>query len=249
MQKNISNTALNGVKKMLNLITGQVSTRTHEIIRNVQPGTGLLSALARKALEHPFVVPISHKITEKDFKLHKDSCEDFYYMAFSKSTFSTTMERLYTTPMQGKENLHTFITKIHATLDSQTICHIVYATIEEAQAGNVGDVEKYLTKLKQDLKIGEEGFPKRVLIGGDEQTYAIMKNLQRKYPARFSWYFEVPGDWHLLKLVSEVLMDMLWDGGLQEFSYNVGKNQSQNSGKIHTFCCWQHMSHCLGKQQ
>ena len=53
--------------------------------------------------------------------------------------------------------------------------HIVYATIEEAQAGNVGDVEKHLIKLKQDLKIGEEGFPTRVVIGGDQQTYAIIK--------------------------------------------------------------------------
>ena len=53
--------------------------------------------------------------------------------------------------------------------------NIVYATIEEAQAGNVGDVEKYVTKLKQDLKIGEEGFPTRVVIGGDQQTYAIIK--------------------------------------------------------------------------
>ena len=69
--KNIGNTALCGVKKMLNLITGQVSTRTHEIIRNAQPATSLLTALARKALEHTTFVPISHRITENDFKLHR----------------------------------------------------------------------------------------------------------------------------------------------------------------------------------
>ena len=95
--------------------------------------------------------------------------------------------------------------------------------IEEAQAGNIRDVEKYLTKLKQNLKIGEQGFPTKVAIGGDQQTYAIMKNLQRKYTARFSWYFAVPRPWHLLKLVSEVLRDMLWDGGLREFSYKCGQ--------------------------
>ena len=55
---------------MLNLITGQVSTRTHQIVRNVQPATSFLTALARKALEHTTFVPISHKITENDFKLH-----------------------------------------------------------------------------------------------------------------------------------------------------------------------------------
>ena len=221
--KKIGNTALNGVKKMLNLITGQVSTRTHEIIRNAQPATSLLTALARKALEHTTFVPISHKITENDFKVHRDSCEDFYYLSFSKSTFASTMERLYTTPMQAKENFILSLQKYMPHWTPKQSDHIVYATIEEAQAGNVGDVEKYLTKLKQDLKIGEEGFPTKVVIGGDQQTYAIMKNLQRKYTARFRWYFAVPGDWHLLKLVSEVLRDMLWDGGLREFSYKCGQ--------------------------
>ena len=89
---------------MLNPITGQVSTRTHEIIRNVQPAISPLSSLARKALEHTTFVPISHKITENDFKLHRDSCEDFYYLSFSKSAFASTMERLYTIPMQAKKN-------------------------------------------------------------------------------------------------------------------------------------------------
>ena len=167
---------------MLNLITGQVSTHTHQIVQNVQPATSFLTALARKALEHTTFVPISHKMISN----YIDSCEDFYYLSFSKSTFASTMERVYTTPMQAKENFILSLQKYMTHWTPKQSDNIVYATIEEAQAGNVGDVEKYLTKLKQDLKIGEEGFPTRVVIGEDQQTYAIMKNLQIKYPAQFS---------------------------------------------------------------
>ena len=65
--------------------------------------------------------------------------------------------------MQAKENLILSLPKYMPHWTPKQSDHIV-------QAGNVGDVEKYLTKLKQDLKIGEEGFPTRVVIGGDQQT-------------------------------------------------------------------------------
>lgn len=55
--------------------------------------------------------------------------------------------------------------------------NIVYATIDEALSGNI---EAYLIKLKKELHIGE-GYPSQVIIAGDQQTYSLMKDLQRKY--------------------------------------------------------------------
>ena len=55
---------------------------------------------------------------------------------------------------------------------------VVYATVDEAHSGSIDDVGSYLVKLKRDLHIGERGYPKYVILGGDQQTYAHMKNLQ-----------------------------------------------------------------------
>ena len=53
--------------------------------------------------------------------------------------------------------------------------NIVYATIDEALSGSMADIEAYLIKLKRDLHIA-----------GDQQTYALMKDIQRKHPDHYS---------------------------------------------------------------
>ena len=83
---------------------------------------------------------------------------------------------------------------------------VVYTTVSEAQSGYVSD---YLYKLMKDLHIGESGYPKYVLLGGDQQTYAIMKDLKNKYPDQYSWLYPVPGDWHIMKIAAEVLKYVL----------------------------------------
>ena len=47
---------------------------------------------------------------------------------------------------------------------------IVYATVMTAQSDSVDDVSKYINQLKNDLHIGEEGYPKQVVVVGDHQT-------------------------------------------------------------------------------
>ncbi len=96
--------------------------------------------------------------------------------------------------------------------------NVAYATVQSAQSSSITDVSKYLLKLKDDLMIGDPGFPEKVVLGGDQQTYAIVKNLIKKYPDTFSWIIPVPGDWHLLKNAAETIKDMIWDGGLQQLS-------------------------------
>ena len=47
---------------------------------------------------------------------------------------------------------------------------MVYATVNEAHSGSADDVSSYLFELRKDLHIGEDGFPKYVLMGDDQQT-------------------------------------------------------------------------------
>ena len=75
---------------------------------------------------------------------------------------------------------------------------IKYATVSEAYSGRPEDVESYLSELKKDLCIGQKFFPSYVSLG-DQQVYAIMKNLKRKNHDSFELLFPVPGDWHFSK--------------------------------------------------
>ena len=99
---------------------------------------------------------------------------------------------------------------------------IVYTTVEEAHSGSTDDVGSYLAKLKRDLCIGLDGYPKYVIIGGDQQTYAIMNKLKQKYSDRYDWVYPVPGDWHIMKTASEVLKNVLMDGGFKVLAAKCG---------------------------
>ena len=83
----------------------------------------------------------------------------------------------------------------HWTPDSSD--SVVYATVDEAHSGSIEDVGTYFVKLKLYLHIGENGYPKFIFLGGDQQTYAHMKNLQLKYKDHYNWFYPVPGDWHI----------------------------------------------------
>ena len=70
---------------------------------------------------------------------------------------------------------------------SETGDKIVYTMVDEAHSSSVDDVSSFLLKLKKGLHIGTNGYPKYVLVGGDQQTYAHMKNLKLKYPDHYDW--------------------------------------------------------------
>ena len=93
----------------------------------------------------------------------------------------------------------------------------MYATIDKALSDNIADIEAYLRKLKKELHIGEEGYPSKVIIAGDQQTYAL--RYTKKYPDHYLWMVTLYGDWHNLQLTAEILRDILWDGGLKQLSY------------------------------
>ena len=109
--------------------------------------------------------------------------------SFSRNVFLSFAENC--------ESLIVSLRKRMPTWTPRKADNILYATIEEVYSGSFNDVGKYLVKLKNDLNIGEDGFPRYVVVGGDQQMYAHMSNLKLKYPGRFDWVYPVPGDWHM----------------------------------------------------
>lgn len=90
---------------------------------------------------------------------------------------------------------------------------------DEALSGNTADIKAYIIKRKKELHIGEDGYPIRLTLAGDQQTNALMKEIQQKYSNHYSWMVVSQGDRHLLQLTAEILRDILWDGGLKQLSY------------------------------
>ena len=86
--------------------------------------------------------------------------------------------------------------------------NVVYATIEEALSGSIGNIESYLCKIKRDLHIGQPGSLGRVVIACDQLTYALMKKLNRQYSDHYKLMIVLHGDWHTLQLLAEVIRDM-----------------------------------------
>ena len=61
-----------------------------------------------------------------------------------------------------------------------------------------------------------------LVLCGDQQTYSIMVDLRNKEPSQLNWFYPWPGDWHLMKLVSKLITDLLWDRGLKQFCNQCG---------------------------
>ena len=93
-------------------------------------------------------------------------------------------------------------------------------------------MNEYLDKFKGDLHIGESGYPKKVLLTGDQQTYKLTKDLQANFPLKYNWFYAVPGDWHLLKLTAELI---IWDGGFKEMCVACGHKKGGESMAAYSY--------------
>ncbi len=195
------------LRKMLNLLTCQAST--HELT---------LHACDTK-LFYPFEPSIDATlVSEANFV--DSSCQ--YLLMLQDASFCSTVKRLAGTPIPFSESLLECFQKKMPRWTPTSPSNIVFATVEEGNSSTESDIHKYLLSVKEDLKIGQAGYPTNVVIAGDQQTFALMKNLRIKYPQIFDWIYIMHGDWHLLKLTSELLRDLLWDGGLKEFCHRCG---------------------------
>ena len=213
--------------RMLNLITGQVSHQAE--IKKGSQVEGINETYSLTSDESFFLYKFGNEKKER---------ENFLEVLVSKESerLSKPEDELKSTLLQDiKTSMKDF------TPEEPDI--VAYATVKTAQSAKIHDVSEYLHELKQDLKIGEEGLPEKVIIGGDQQTYAIVKNLMKKFPNTFDWIIPVPGDWHLLKNAAETLRDMLWDGGLRILSNACGHLKEINQWKdIHNVLTGLHES-------
>ena len=128
---------------------------------------------------------------------------------------------------------------LHKTMPHWTPSHsdsVVYATVDEDHSGTFEHVGDYLSKLKTDLKIGQESYPSCVIAGGDQQIYTHMKNLKIKYSERYEWVYHVPGEWHTTKTAAEALRGIILNGGSAYSERNVASREIliSYSGKIYT---------------
>ena len=217
-----------GAKKMLNLITGQITHQggTGDNKTNYKNGVPSLTELVHRHIagdtHHKITSKPRHSVRIEDFKTSHETCDNSYLDLFMAVTYKAVANRL---PLSPTDHKSTLIETINTFMPHWTPSHkdkIVYVTIDEALSGSAVDIEAYLLKLKRDLHIGEEGYPTKVTIAGDQQTYALMKDLKRQYPDHYSWFIVLHGDWHMMKLLSEIIRDILWDGGLRQLSYECG---------------------------
>ncbi len=116
------------------------------------------------------------------------------------ASFCSTVQRL-----AGTSLLESFQKKLpHWTPKSPS--NIVFATVEEGNSSTESDIHKYLVSVKEDLKIGQVGYPSNVM----SLLLETNRLVKIKYPQIFDWIYIMHG---------ELLRDMLWDGG---FSHRCG---------------------------
>lgn len=77
-----------------------------------------------------------------------------------------------------------------------------------------------LLKVKRDLH--------DILLAGDQQTYALVKDLQRRYPDRYTRMVVLHGDWQTPQLLAE---DIIWDGGFKQICYECGYKNAQSMAR------------------
>ena len=198
--------ALGGDKsgRMLDLLTGQVSHSANEPLQPFFPG---------EATEIPLEDTQQFRIDER---LEESSSYNSYLTNLTTCQIQRNEVDNHTTILL-KDLEHKMPDFTPPTKDI-----IAYATVKEAKSSSIHDIACYLQDLKTDLKIGEEGYPSKVVLGGDQQTYSLLKNLMKKYPDTFNWIIPMIGDWHLLKLASECIKSIIWNGGLHHIGIECG---------------------------
>jgi hypothetical protein len=157
--------------RQLDLLTGQASRRDV----TAQQGAYLMMDFEETQMTCP-----------ADFKLHnrgKEKSAWLQYMAGISQCHNIRMS-LSVNNMETKliEDLEDHMPNFTPSCKD----NIVYGTVSAAKSSSVNDIANYLHSLKKDFHIGEAGYPQQVLLAGDQQTYAIVKNLMLKYPETFS---------------------------------------------------------------
>ena len=158
------------LNRMFHLLTSQVTFRKNEEC----------CSCTQETLELVFSVAPSD-LKEKHFKIKH--CDD-QWIKFNRFVFRSVCGVIGTSTSSILYELRKHMS--HWTPIKSDV--VVYTTVTEAYSGSIDDVSKFVMKLKDDLKIGTDGFPKYLVTGGDQQTYAHISNLLKiKYPGHYDW--------------------------------------------------------------
>ena len=178
---------------MLNLITAQVSTRRTTTNSPKTQHVPTLQSLAKLAIKSDFqdVISLPHNKLSLDNLCYRE--DDYPISVFCKTTYISTMDRLSTSPTHCSNTFFLSLSKYLPHWTSNSSDEFTFATIKEGQTATPNDIETYLNHLKVDLKIGSEGFPKKIMLVGDEQTYSIVMNLKEQKKDTYQWLYPVPG--------------------------------------------------------
>ena len=202
--KKVIGDSVGTLNRMLHLITSQVSFRTQLPLYGRRTNTTM-------------------NITELKEEHFKVTFRDTDFKMFNKSTFDCTLMNI----KQGNainSSYKPLIEKLRMSMPHNTPTpsdKVVFTLVDEAYSGSAEDVGK-LVELKTELHIGEEGFPAYIIIGGDQQMYAHVKNLKSKHVGYYDWLYPVPGDWHIMKNTSEIIKKIILDGGFRQISGQCG---------------------------
>ena len=130
-----------GAKKMLNLITGQVTHQITTCSTSSNKPSQRNDVLTLTELVHEHIAAITHsKVVTKprnsvgvnDFKTHSESCEKYYLDLFMAITYKAVANRLSLSPSDHKSTLVETINTFMPHWTPSCKDKIVYATIDEA---------------------------------------------------------------------------------------------------------------------
>ena len=191
------------IGRMLNLLTGQVNHRSSEVIASHSLDDELDSTNKTFAEEDFFGVSDNEKSAWDDY------IGSIFSVAHDRKDKGTN-----TIPTSFIEDLQHHLPDFSPPEPDIN----AFARIDLAESTSCQDISDYLMKSKADLKIGEPGFPKHLLVVGDQQTFSLVKKLKSSHPDLFNWIIPYPGDWHLLKLAAETIRDIVVDGGYSDMA-------------------------------
>ena len=106
-----------------------------------------------------------------------------------------------------------------------------FVNVEVASSTSKDDIHNYLLNTKLALHIGEPGYPTKIIVTGDQQTFSLVKKLKHSHPDLFDWIQPYPGDWHLMKLAAETLRNVIKDGGLGDLARECGYKKDLHQWK------------------
>ena len=164
--------------RMLDLLTGQVSHSSSDPNSDFNAGP----------------IPDFVPETSQQFRIDENEEEYNAYNAFLEHLTSCQEERNMISTEDFQTTLLKDLENKMPDFTPNTKDTITYATVKEAKSSSIHDIASYLHDMKTELKIGQDGYPSKVILGGDQQTYSLLKNLIKKYPDTFNYIIPMIGD-------------------------------------------------------